>query len=260
MKIIRRSSLISLIWIIIWLGLLGGTVYYLTYQSVNMLSAQINPVIEKKQNDLTNEALVLNQINRFFNDTKEYFLPMLAGLFVLTGLLIWMFIRMTLSRAAKKIEFVLNKPKKPQKKSLDKIHVKAPTKEDKKQEKILYSLHLLSLLQREGRLLDFLEEDLDDYDDEQIGAAVRNIHENSKKVIHKYLAPKCILDEEEGDEITINPGFSPEEIKLTGNISGDPPFKGILRHKGWRSGRFDMPSISTSKKSEIIAPAEVEIE
>ena len=42
-------------------------------------------------------------------------------------------------------------------------------------------IHLFAVLQREGRLLDFLQEDLSLYEDGQIGAAVRSIHENCKK-------------------------------------------------------------------------------
>src|SRR5262249_49424094 len=42
------------------------------------------------------------------------------------------------------------------------------------------ALGLLGVLQQEGRLLDFLEEDLGGYSDEQIGAAARGIHEGCR--------------------------------------------------------------------------------
>ena len=121
------------------------------------------------------------------------------------------------------------------------------------------SLLLLSLLQREARLVDFLEENLQDYDDAQIGAAVRNIQENCKKSLNTYIDPKAVIDQNEGEEITVPKGFDPSTVKLTGNVSGQPPFKGILNHRGWRIGRFDLPKLSGVVNPEIISPAEVEI-
>jgi Domain of unknown function (DUF2760) len=120
-------------------------------------------------------------------------------------------------------------------------------------------LHLLTVLQRQGRLVDFLSEDLDAYEDEQIGAAVRGIHENCRKVISKSLALEAVIDGGEGEEITVEKGFDPGAIKLTGNVTGDPPFKGILRHKGWRTKKLELPVLSDAQDAAIIAPAEVEI-
>lgn len=121
------------------------------------------------------------------------------------------------------------------------------------------TLLLLSLLQREGRLVDFLEEDLKAYDDAQIGAAVRSIQESCKKSLNKYLDPKPVIDQEEGEAVTVEPGFDPGAIKLTGNVTGEPPFKGTLQHRGWKAGRCDLPELSGSVNAEIICPAEVEI-
>src|SRR5262245_48893552 len=42
-------------------------------------------------------------------------------------------------------------------------------------------LRVLAVLQRDGRLIDFLEEDIDAYPDAQIGAAVRDIHRGCRK-------------------------------------------------------------------------------
>src|SRR5690242_20660684 len=43
------------------------------------------------------------------------------------------------------------------------------------------AVQLLALLQREGRLLDFLGEPIDSFNDAQVGAAVRAIHKGCKK-------------------------------------------------------------------------------
>ena len=120
-------------------------------------------------------------------------------------------------------------------------------------------LHLLSVFQREGRLVDFFAEDLTLYDDAQIGAAVRSIQENCKKTMEKYLKPGAILEQNEGDEVTIDGAYNPAEIKLIGNVTGAPPFKGLLRHKGWRAGKTELPKLAAGKDSRLIAPAEVEI-
>lgn len=137
-----------------------------------------------------------------------------------------------------------------------------PSAELKKRQRIqdqrLY-LQVLSVLQREGRFLDFLAEDLSPYDDSQIGAAVRNIHENCKKVVEKTLKPCAVIEMAEGEEITVEDGFDPSEIKLVGNVVGEPPFKGILRHKGWKVGRIDLPTLSGDQDPTILSPAEVEL-
>ena len=108
--------------------------------------------------------------------------------------------------------------------------------------------------------MDFLAEDLDAYEDEQIGAAVRIIHENCKGAMEKYISPKPIFEKQEGEEIEVEEGFDPGMIKLTGNVTGDPPFKGILRHKGWQSKPFKIPELSFKQNPLVIAPAEIEIE
>ena len=121
-------------------------------------------------------------------------------------------------------------------------------------------LHGLSVLQREGRLLDFFDEDLSLYDDEQIGAAVRSIHEDCKKTIKKYINPQPVIEKEEGERVTIEPGFDIDSIKLVGNVSGDPPFEGILKHRGWKAGKKEIPKLSDIQDAAMITPAEVEIQ
>lgn len=121
-------------------------------------------------------------------------------------------------------------------------------------------LHMLSVLQREGRLVDFLQENLDPYEDDQIGAAVRSIHANCRKVIHDKLDLAPVIDTDEGSPTTIAPGFSPESVKLTGRVTGEPPFDGIVRHKGWRAAKVNVPDLSGVDDAAVIAPAEVEVQ
>jgi hypothetical protein len=126
------------------------------------------------------------------------------------------------------------------------------------QDKRLF-IHLLRMFQREGRLLDFLSENLDGYEDAQIGAAVRGIHENCNKVVRKYLALQPVLDQEEGQTLTLQKGFDTAAVKLVGNVAGAPPFTGVIRHKGWKTAKLELPALSASQDASLIAPAEVEI-
>jgi hypothetical protein len=120
-------------------------------------------------------------------------------------------------------------------------------------------LHLVSALQKEGRLMDFFNEDLSLYSDDQIGAAVRGIHESCVKTLGKYVTCGPVVDTAEGDSITIEAGFNPEEIRLTGNVSGEPPFTGIVRHKGWKANKTEVPTLSEESNPDVLAPAEVEL-
>nr|WP_170299802.1 DUF2760 domain-containing protein [Desulfobacter hydrogenophilus] len=121
-------------------------------------------------------------------------------------------------------------------------------------------LHFISVLQREGRLLDFFAEELSVYDDEQIGAAVRSIQEDCKKSVDKYLSLVPVIDKEEGDVVEVESGFDPNAITLTGNVSGEPPFTGVLRHRGWKAAKNEVPKLSDVQDASIVAPAEVEVE
>lgn len=135
---------------------------------------------------------------------------------------------------------------------------KAPER-DLEEEKRRF-LHFLSVLQREGRLLDFFNEDLSLYEDEQIGAAVRGIQENCKKAMKKYLDPVPVTEMEEGSEIVVEDGFDPDVFKLVGNVTGNPPFKGIVRHRGWKASKQNMPELAKVKDAGVMAPVEIEIQ
>jgi len=120
------------------------------------------------------------------------------------------------------------------------------------------ALRLLDMLQAEGRFVDFIEEDLTPYPDEQIGAAARGIHEGCRKVLREHLEVEPVLTANEGDDVTVEPGFDPAAIRLTGNVSGVPPFRGVLRHAGWRVKRATVPA-PNARDPMVLAPAEVEI-
>ena len=121
------------------------------------------------------------------------------------------------------------------------------------------AIQLLGLLQREGRLLDFLQEDVDQYSDAQIGAAVRDIHRGCKKALAEHLPVEPVLREAENAQVRVDPGFDPSRIRLTGNVVGEPPFVGALRHHGWRIARVKLPAPARGTDPTVVTPAEVEL-
>ncbi len=120
------------------------------------------------------------------------------------------------------------------------------------------AIQLLSALQRQGRLVDFLQEEIGAYDDSQVGAAVRNIHAGSRAALEEHMEIRPVLDQPEGSLVTIPAGFDARAIRLTGNVTGNPPFRGTLRHRGWQAARVRLAQ-SDEKKTWVLAPAEVEI-
>lgn len=119
------------------------------------------------------------------------------------------------------------------------------------------ALRLLALLQQEGRLVDFLLEDIAAYDDAQVGAAVRSIHAGCRAVLDERVALERILEGEDGATVAVPEGFDAAAIRVTGNVAGKPPFRGTLQHNGWRVVRINLPESSTDAR--IVAPAEVEV-
>jgi hypothetical protein len=123
------------------------------------------------------------------------------------------------------------------------------------------AVQLLSLLQRDGRLVDFLSEDIAPYQDVQIGAAVRELHASCRKALEQYVTLEPVIDGEEDRPVTVPEGFDPASVKLVGNVTGRPPLRGLLRHRGWRVAKINLPSLPPRGAGrEVVAPAEVEIQ
>jgi hypothetical protein len=121
-------------------------------------------------------------------------------------------------------------------------------------------LRILAVLQRDGRLVDFLQEDIDSYSDAQIGAAVRDIHRGCRKSLHDYLTIEPIINAAEEAKVQVPSDFDPATIRLIGNVDGKPPFHGILKHHGWRVRSVHLPVLPAARDdSSVLTPAEVEI-
>jgi hypothetical protein len=121
------------------------------------------------------------------------------------------------------------------------------------------AVQMLALLQRDGRLIDFLAENISAYPDAQLGAAVRTIHETCRQVLDHYVELEPVVNSEEDQAVTVQKGFDPAAIKLIGNVTGEPPVRGVLRHKGWRVKEINLPPVPQGAGRMVVAPAEVEI-
>jgi len=120
-------------------------------------------------------------------------------------------------------------------------------------------LRLLSLLQKEGRLIDFLKEDITSFTDAQIGAAIRKIHGECGKTLEEFVTLRPLLQETEGANVTLPQGYDVNAIKVIGKVKGNPPYQGILRHKGWKAHKLSLPKQIGKTDPTVVFPAEVEI-
>ncbi|HET7755603.1 MAG TPA: DUF2760 domain-containing protein [Anaeromyxobacteraceae bacterium] len=131
-----------------------------------------------------------------------------------------------------------------------------PTPEQREQ---AAALHMLGVLQRDGRLVDFLSEELTGFSDAEIGAAARTVHAGCKKAVWAYLDLEPVLREPEGATTTVPTGFDAGTIRLAGNVVGQPPFRGTVRHHGWRALNVRIPPPPAGQDPRVLAPAEVEL-
>jgi len=121
------------------------------------------------------------------------------------------------------------------------------------------ALQMLSILQRDARLVDFIMEDIATYTDDQVGAAVRGLHDQARESLARYVKLEPVIDGVEGT--FTKPALSdPAAVKFVGNVPAGKPSGGLLRHKGWRAGKIDFPPLNPKQDSSILAPAEIEVE
>ncbi|NRA35804.1 MAG: DUF2760 domain-containing protein [Polyangiaceae bacterium] len=128
---------------------------------------------------------------------------------------------------------------------------------DKSSERERGALMLLSLLQQDGRLIDFLQQDVEGHSDGDLAAAARVVHAGCRKTLNARTQIAPLLSEPEGSPVTVPAGYGSQSYKLSGNISGPAPYSGTLEHPGWRSSGLQLPIPAPDHDAEILAPAEV---
>jgi hypothetical protein len=121
------------------------------------------------------------------------------------------------------------------------------------------ALLLLSLLQGEGRFVDFVQQDITAFPDADVGAVARVVHDGCRKVLRAHVQIAPIRSEPEGQPVTLEPGFDPSRVKLTGNVRGNGRIQGVLRHRGWQASDVHLPTLVDRAGAGVLCPAEVEM-
>lgn len=124
------------------------------------------------------------------------------------------------------------------------------------------ALVLLSLLQERGRFIDYVQEDITTFNDAQVAAASRVVHQGCAAVVQEYLDVSPVHAGKEGDRITIDKSSDPNQYRLTGKVVGDPPFSGVVVHRGWKTAKLALPRYTRPvdpASRNVIMPAEVEV-
>lgn len=120
-------------------------------------------------------------------------------------------------------------------------------------------LQLLAILQREGRLVDFLMEDIQGLPDAQIGAAVREVHGKCRKALRDHVTLTEVVETPEDESMTVASGYDPSSIRVVGNLGANPPYTGTVRHRGWKATAIQLQPLPSGQNPNIVAPAEIEV-
>lgn len=121
------------------------------------------------------------------------------------------------------------------------------------------ALMLLALLQREGRFVDFVQQEVTEFDDEQVAAAARVVHEGCRRALRDHVTFVPVRDEQEGDRVVLAEGYDVGANKLVGNVTGKPPYKGTVQHRGWRAAKLKLPQEVGAHDATVVAQAEIEL-
>src|ERR1700730_1501584 len=118
----------------------------------------------------------------------------------------------------------------------------------------------LAMLQEKGRLVDFLMDDINAYDDAQVGAAARVVHAGCKRVLQEHFNIHPLRTEDEGSTVQVPVGYAADEYRLVGKIAGRAPFSGVLIHRGWKTDMVKLPQLLPSAPGQLPAMASAEVE
>ena len=87
--------------------------------------------------------------------------------------------------------------------------------EPTKQEGGTNALHLLTILQREARFIDYIQEGLDGYDDATVGSVSRKVHDDCQRTLDKYFHIVPVMTEAEQTSVQV-----PQPVHLSACTCG----------------------------------------
>ena len=144
-------------------------------------------------------------------------------------------------------------------KPIDALQFKEKNEISKKDEKNIDGVFLLSLFQKQGRLVDFLQQDIASFSNAEVGEAARVVHDGCARILGDYFKMEAIRTEEEGALVSVDADYNLSEITLTGNLRGSAPYRGELLHHGWKISDQHPPEQLDPKARFIVQPAEIEV-
>lgn len=118
---------------------------------------------------------------------------------------------------------------------------------------------VLQLMQHEARFIDFLQENIDQYSDAEVGAASRQVHKGCHKVLAQNFVIKPVHTAQENSRVEVPADYDNKQIQLEGQVMGKGPYTGTLIHPGWQVVESNLPKVSSADGLNIIAPAQVEV-
>ena len=119
------------------------------------------------------------------------------------------------------------------------------------------AVQLLGALQREGRLVDFLMDEIDGASDSDIGAAARVVHRGCKKVLDASFELVPLWPGQEGSIVEIEPGYDLGKVDILGGAA-EAPFQATLNHAGWGIRAIRLPNLTDGFSTEVLQKAEIE--
>lgn len=124
-------------------------------------------------------------------------------------------------------------------------------------------VQFLARLQEKGRFVDFAQDDITPYSNEQVGAAARVVHQGCREVLRECFDIQPLHRGEERETVTLSGEYDAGAYRLVGKVPEHPPFRGTVLHRGWKTTRVTLPRVTEAARKasarEVIAPAEVEI-
>lgn len=124
------------------------------------------------------------------------------------------------------------------------------------------ALVLLSLLQEKGRFIDYVMEDITAFNDAQVAAASRVVHQGCAAVIREYFAITPTHEGAEGERVTLDKSADPHRYRLLGKVAQEPPYTGVVVHRGWKTAKLALPRFTRPVDpagTNVITPMEVEV-
>ncbi len=117
----------------------------------------------------------------------------------------------------------------------------------------------LAQLQKRGRFIDFLMDDISAHDDATVGAVARVVYQGCREVLLDHLRVVPLCPSAEGSAVTVPSGYRATEYELVGKLGGTAPFTGVLEHKGWKVESIKLPRVFPGGDGELppLAPAQV---